>query len=235
MKDTAIVIPARIASSRFPNKMIVDVGGETLIERVFRLCYEKYGKDKVFVATDSKDVQDLIGEENTIRTPSYAKNGTERISYAIVSDKLTDFDYIINVQGDMIDPPLECLERVSDTLKLGSHVVTVYTDMPKSMQNDPNTVKCIRTNNTPHWFARGIVGYGDWHLGIYGYTKSAVAEYKYISESKPEEVESLEQLRWYNKKGVKFTIIHTEEQCAEINTPEDLNKWQLTTQSSEKQ
>ena len=225
MKDAAIIIPARIESSRFPRKMLVDVGGETLIERVFRLCSNKFGKENVFVATDCFQIVKLIGEDNTLMTPSSCRNGTERISYCMSSDRLNGLKYFINVQGDMIDPPLSCIEGLIESLEKGNDVVTVYTDMPEEMQNDPNTVKCIRTGDTPLWFARGIVGYGDWHLGIYGYTRSAVTKYKHLESTIPEEVESLEQLRWFDNNSIKMSIIHTEEKCGEINTPEDLQNW----------
>jgi 3-deoxy-manno-octulosonate cytidylyltransferase (CMP-KDO synthetase) len=234
MNKTAIVIPARIESSRFPRKMLVDVGGETLIERVFRLCSAKFGKENVFVATDCFQIVNLIGEANSIMTPAEASNGTERIAYAISSEKLAGFDTFVNVQGDMIDPPLGSIEEMVKHLNTGSDVVTLVTEMPKDMQDDPNTVKCIRSASTPHWFARGITGYGDWHLGIYAYNRAALEQYLILPATIPEGIESLEQLRWFSYSGIKMTIIDTEEKCGEINTLEDLNKWQLTTPNSVK-
>lgn len=232
--SNAIVIPARRASSRLPNKMLLKVDGqETLIQRVFRLCQEANLAD-VFVATDCEDIAALFDEANVIMTPSEARNGTERISYALKDYKLRSYQKIVNVQGDMIDPPMDAVKQVFDNMFVNTKVVTVVTEMPSNMQDDPNTVKCIRTNeysgwgSQALWFGRGITGYGDWHLGIYGYNRYWLGQYKNLPVPIEEEKESLEQLRWI-KNGIDIAIIHTDEKCGEINTREDLDKWQQTT------
>ena len=224
---TAVMIPARIGSSRFPAKMLAKVDDEhTLIERVFLKVCEQWTQKDVFVVTDSQEIADLFHSDNVIMTSEDCPNGTARCSEA-ASNLDPEYDFVINVQGDMIDIPdgiLFAIEEAFDQYDL----ITVTTDMPEEMQNDPNTVKCITDyENRALWFARGIEGYGDWHLGIYGYFIGALLDYNEIPESDEEKKESLEQLRFL-KNGYNMYTVHTIQECAEINTPEDLERWQST-------
>jgi 3-deoxy-manno-octulosonate cytidylyltransferase (CMP-KDO synthetase) len=89
---TAVVIPARLDSSRFPNKMLCDVGGQTLIRRVYEQCLQT-GFD-VYVATDSKEIADQV--DNAIFAYD-CENGTARIAEAY--KQMPHYDCIINVQA----------------------------------------------------------------------------------------------------------------------------------------
>ena len=68
--------------------------------------------------------------------------------------------------------------------------------MPKEKQNDPSTVKMVRAGDQALWFGRGLTGYGEWHLGVYGYKRNALDVYRNLVVSQEEDVEKLEQLRW---------------------------------------
>lgn len=238
MNDHCILIPARINSSRFPEKMLAYLNGKTLVETVFDKCKET-GLD-VYVLTDSKYINDLIGSENVIMT-GHANNGTERCALAVKKLKKKYSGYI-NVQGDMPDITTDIIKSVSDLLAHFEsdvyaangdiNVVTAYTDMKEQLQNDPNTVKMISTNTHMKkalWFGRGMTGYGDHHIGIYGYSPEALDEYSgYTSLHIPEEEnkEMLEQIRWL-KNGINVYATHVDFEGIEINTPEDLEKWKL--------
>lgn len=225
---TAVIIPARLESTRFPEKMLAQVTKtHTLIQRVHHWCCCFYDTEDVYVATDSRRVAHLFPGQ-AIMTDPECPNGTARIAQAINDEKLSDYDSFINVQGDMIDVP-PVFEDLKNAL-LSYPVATVYTDMPDDLRSDANSVKLIGNGKRAHWFARGITGYGDWHLGIYAYHRWALDAYANLPVHEGEMVESLEQLRWlYN--NIPVGLVYNDSPAAEINTPEDLKRWQSTHQS----
>ena len=104
-------------------------------------------------------------------------------------------------------------------------VVTAYTIMSEEARQDPNSVKVIHNGKTAKWFGRGITGYGDHHLGIYGYRNYTLNEYKHLTIYPEEQIEKLEQLRWIQN-DIKIGVVEVEFNGIEINTEEDLKKWQ---------
>lgn len=209
---TAIVIPARLDSTRFPNKMLCDVGGQTLIRRVYEQCL-KTGFD-VYVATDSRKIADQV--ENAIFAYD-CENGTARIAEAY--KQMPHYDCIINVQGDMVVVPVEDVLKLPDLLDMHD-VATLKHTMAPEQQHDPNTVKVISSNGEAHWFCRAPLKYGDWHYGIYAYRTPALKRYRTLTVYPEESIESLEQLRWIQN---GYTIgIADAGYAAEINTPKDL-------------
>lgn len=210
--NTAIVIPARLASTRFPRKMLCDVGGKTLIRHVYDQCCES-GYD-VYVVTDSEEIADQVPNVFMI---AEADNGTERIAKMV--DQIPQYRAIINVQGDMVRVPVEDLPKLVRLLEK-YHVATLKHPMAEEQRQDPNTVKVISTGHQAHWFCRAPLKYGDWHYGIYGYHPTLLKTYPTMVKHKEEDLESLEQLRWLQNGytiGVDFAG-----KAAEINTPEDL-------------
>ena len=235
---TAVVIPARLGSTRFPNKMLLQVEpktlgfkGRTLIERVFHQVSMVMQPSDIYVATDSQEIADLF-PDNAIMTSVECENGTARIAEA--ADQLPEYDNFINVQGDLIDVPVFALTKVKKMLEDGRELVTVCAPMNEEDQSDPNTVKCIQTGNNVHWFCRAALPYGMWHIGLYGYSRRNLRSYPNLLSYSEEKKESLEQLRWLQN-GYKMTITVTNDTVNEINTPEDLAKWQQTPQNYEKQ
>ncbi len=103
MKIIAI-IPARYASSRFPAKVLVDINGKTMIERVFIQAKKAKKLSDVFIATDNQLVFDTVRKftQNVLMTSDTHISGTDRIAEAalILQEKNIDFDFIINIQGD---------------------------------------------------------------------------------------------------------------------------------------
>ena len=237
---TAVVIPARLGSTRFPNKMLLQVEpktrvfkGRTLIERVFHQVSMVIDPSDIYVATDSKEIADLF-PNNYVLTSTSCENGTARIAEASAQSKLKDYDNFINVQGDLIDVPVTAIHRIREMLEDGQQLVTVCAPMDEQDQADPNTVKCIQTGDNAHWFCRAALPYGMWHIGMYGYSKEVLSKYSELKSYPEEKKESLEQLRWIQN-GYKMSITATRDTVNEINTPEDLAKWQQTPQNYEKQ
>lgn len=219
MKSAVILIPARIASTRFPEKPLALLNGVPMVRRVYDACPAEID---TFVLSDDERVAEVIPEGQTIIDHRDYRNGTERC-FGALSKLPNEYDKVINVQGDMPDITRKIIRAVKDKLDLYD-VATAYTKMEKRLQKDPNCVKLIRTGDYAHWFCRASLEYGDHHLGIYGY-RSGLAQI--LKESKPsaeEEIEQLEQLRWIQN-NVEIGCVEVDFNGTEINTPEDLKRW----------
>lgn len=220
---TAILIPARYASTRFPAKPLAILDNQTMIQRVAEKCMSS-GID-TYVLTDNRTIgmaAKALGIKVYIDTKEY-ENGTERCAGAIRSSLFDSYDTFINVQGDMPDVTHEMIEKAIMGLKYYT-TSTVFTTMPEEKQNDPSSVKMVRAGDQALWFGRGITGYGDWHLGVYGYRRNALEMYPTLEVEREEEVEKLEQLRWL-KSGWQMACYHVQFNGVEINTPEDVEEW----------
>jgi len=215
---TAILIPARYASTRYPGKMLVELNGAPLVEHVYNRCAAT-GLD-TYVLTDHQDIYNYMGANRCLMTRE-AENGTERCMQVI--DEVLQYDRYINVQGDMPDITKDIIRAVEDELER-SDVATAYTTMDLDLRNDPNSVKMIHSRGRAHWFLRASLTYGDHHLGVYGYNREAKAMYNASSKFAEEDIEKLEQLRWIQN-GIKIGVVEVEFEGIEINTPEDLEKW----------
>tara|TARA_B100001057_G_scaffold246752_1_gene247134 strand:- start:7437 stop:8108 length:672 start_codon:yes stop_codon:yes gene_type:complete len=216
--SVAILIPARWASTRFPGKPLAHLNGVPLIKRVYDIC-KSTGID-TYVLTDHQEIYNAVGGPCIIDRDQY-DNGTERCQGAHVK-AFVNYKHYVNVQGDMADVTPEIVNTAINALK-DCDVSTVYTEMPKEKQNDPHTVKMVRSTDRALWFGRGMTGYGDWHLGIYGYSAKALEQYPSVI-SQEEQIEKLEQLRWL-KNGWQIGCKSVQYKGTEINTPEDLEEW----------
>ncbi len=222
MTSVAIIIPARYNSSRFKGKPLTMLGGKTMISRVVEQCKET--EYDVYVATDDDRILREVGDQCEVIYDSMQEffNGTERVASAASS---LDYDYIINVQGDMPDVTVQMINNCVKLLDK-YHVSTVYTELPDQLKTDPNTVKCITADDEVLWMGRGFT-YGVQHLGVYGYRKGALLDYPNLQKPLEENIEKLEQLRWL-KNGHDIGISEVEFDGLEINTPEDAIEWNTT-------
>jgi len=221
--DTCIIIPARYNSSRFAGKALAKLDDRFMIRRVIDKCKET--SFPVFVATDDKRIANVVGNHvGVIFDRKIYNNGTERVAGAL-RDYFDDYHpkRVINVQCDMPDVTADMIYKCRDILD-NYTVSTVYTDMPSKQQQDSNSVKMIRSKEHALWFCRGISGYGDWHLGVYGYRTKELVKYNDLEVPAEENIEKLEQLRWL-KNDRLIGVKHVEFNGIEINTPEDLERW----------
>ena len=203
----AIVIPARLDSTRLKEKMLIKFDGEPLIRLVFDKC-RLMGHD-TYVVTDSKKIAQYITIGNVIMTDK-AENGTARI--ASVLDKLDKYDVIVNIQGDMLDITSETLAPVLRDCRFND-VTTCYTEGCK-----PNDVKVIHQKGKAMWFTRSNIGYGDRHLGIYAYKPHILQSYDLFTDKYPQE--NLEQNRILGMYDVN--VVKVKYDGKEINTEQDL-------------
>ena len=221
MTSSAILIPARYNSTRFPGKPLALLDGVPMIKRVYDACIAS--KIPTYVLTDDQTIYNVIGGNCLLDHREY-ENGTERCAGAIAKfDILDQYKNFINVQGDMPDVTLEMIEKAQWHLQ-HYPVTTVFTQMQEDKQNDPNSVKMVRAGDQALWFGRGMTGYGDWHLGVYGYKRNALEIYPTLQVEREEEVEKLEQLRWL-KNGWQVGCLSVQYNGVEINSPEDVDEW----------
>jgi 3-deoxy-manno-octulosonate cytidylyltransferase (CMP-KDO synthetase) len=221
MTSTAILIPARYGSTRFPGKPLAELDGVPMIRRVYDACTAS--KIPTYVLTDDMRIYELFGPNKCWIEQTDYDNGTERCAGAIKSSLFDKYNQFINVQGDMPDVTVEMIEKTVWHLKNYS-VTTMCAMMPKEQQNDPNTVKLVRASDKCLWFGRGMTGYGDWHLGIYGYKRNVLEMYPSLTGTREERTEKLEQLRWL-KNGWDIGVLPCVFNGVEINTPEDVRIW----------
>lgn len=232
-----VVIPARLESTRLPNKLILDLQGKSVIERVYNQCM-KVKNAKVYIATDSNKIKEVCEEftKNIILTKTTHTSGTDRIAEAITK---INCEYVINVQGDepFISPDL--INQLFEVLEEDKN--TKMVSAKERIENiedfkDPNVVKVITDyNDDAIYFSRSPIPYlsntqEDFskynlfkHVGVYGFTKKFLLEYTSVKDSFLEKTEKLEQLRAIEG-GHKIRIIETKAKSIGIDTIEDYNK-----------
>jgi 3-deoxy-manno-octulosonate cytidylyltransferase (CMP-KDO synthetase) len=229
-----IIIPARIGSSRFPNKVLADVGG---LPMVIRTAKAVENIDKVAIATDSQEVIDIAKSYGikAIMTSSEHNSGTDRIFEAAQKLGLADDEVIINVQGD--EPFIEevVVKAVFDlTIKNKNNAKVMMNSCYKLMQSpeadNPNIVKLVSSSDDMAlYFSRAKIPYprdhhfNDYkgHLGIYGFTKKSLKLFCNLSPAPLEEIEKLEQLRALYH-GFSIAMVKVETKSFGIDTIEDL-------------
>lgn len=222
------VIPARLASTRLPRKMLREVGGEPLVVRVYRAVQSCL--PDVIVATDSEEILQVCRDHacNVRMTSSSHRSGTERVHEISTS---IPADVYLNIQGD---EPLIRAEHISAMAELMSHagieVGTLKTAMkPADIQN-PNAVKVVTScSGEALYFSRGVIphdrdgkGFQYFkHLGFYAYRKPALDKFVALPESALETAEKLEQLRFLEN-GISIHVQETAYDTVGIDTEEDL-------------
>ncbi len=234
------VIPARYASTRFPAKPLVDIDGQTMIERVYRQAKKSKSLSNVVVATDNSKILTHVksfGGEAVITAESHP-SGTDRVFEALTlqSEK---YDYVINIQGDEPFIAPEQIDLLASMLDGQTALATLIKkiDDPEQLVN-PNVVKAIRNqHNEAIYFSRSPVPHirnknqTEWlqyhtfykHIGMYAYRADALEKITKLPTSSLEQAESLEQLRWIEN-GFKIKVAETHLETIGIDTPEDLEK-----------
>ena len=231
-----IIIPARIGSSRFPNKVLADIGG---IPMVIRTAMAVKEIDSVVIATDAQEVMDIAKEHgiDAVMTATTHKSGTDRIYEAAKKLGLEDNEIVINVQGDEPFIEHEVVQAIYDLSKKNASnkrimMNSCYKFITNPEADDPNIVKVVTDNDDiALYFSRAKIPYPrdhhfdsyKGHLGIYGFTVRSLQHYCALSPAPLEDIEKLEQLRALHH-GYSVAMVEVDTKSFGIDTQEDLEK-----------
>jgi len=235
LKVTA-VIPARLASTRFPEKVLASTTGKPLVQHVVDQVKQCEYVDRVIVAADDAKIVEALRPFGTevVLTRSDHRSGTDRL--AEVASKL-DADVIVNVQGD--EPEIEpasidiLISRMAGTR---DRTGTVATEFPEGLDpRDPNLVKVvIDTNFHAIYFSRSVIPYNRnnpaetsgclLHVGLYAYRRDFLLEFAKLEPTKLEKLENLEQLRALEH-GVKIGVVLAKHATHGIDTPQQYERF----------
>jgi 3-deoxy-manno-octulosonate cytidylyltransferase (CMP-KDO synthetase) len=231
------MIPARYSASRFPGKLMKDLGGKTVILRTFEATLSTNLFDEVYVVTDSEVIQKNILDAggNVIMSKTAHECGSDRIAEAVA---FLDTDIVINVQGDepFIDKTslsqlIEVfIEDVNKEIDLASLKVEITNQ--EDIEN-PNNVKVITDiNNLAIYFSRSVIPFHRdkdisvkyyKHKGVYAFRKQALLDFYKTPMTPLEASEKIEAIR-YQEIGKKIKMVETAVEAIGIDTPEDLEK-----------
>ncbi|WBA43398.1 3-deoxy-manno-octulosonate cytidylyltransferase [Hymenobacter canadensis] len=235
------IIPARFASTRLPGKPLVDLGGQTMIERVVRQAQQS-SLSRVVVATDDQRILEHVlgfGGEAVLTHPDHP-SGTDRVRDAY--EQLgVQADCIINIQGDepFIHPSqidaLVQLFAVPAPPQLATLVKPVVSDEELFSPHLPKVV--LNAQGEALYFSRHPLPYQrqhapeQWlqhhrylrHIGLYAYRPDVLREITQLPPSPLELAESLEQLRWLEA-GYRIQTAETTLETIGIDTPEDVER-----------
>lgn len=234
------VIPARYASTRFPAKLMQDLGGKTVITQTYEATVATQLFDDVFVVTDSEIIYDEIINNGgkVVRSSKEHESGSDRIAEAVAN---IDADVVINVQGDEPFVNKSNLEKLIAIFKedVNREVDVASLMTPISNWEDiesPNNVKVVVDEaKVALYFSRSVIPYKReatveviyyQHIGIYAFRKNALMEFSTLPMKFLEAAEKLEQLR-YLEYGKRIKMAVTEELGVGIDTEEDLQKARL--------
>lgn len=233
------VIPARYASSRFPGKPLANIGGKSMIQRVYEQVQKASLINHVVVATDDKRIVDHVKSfgGDVCMTKESHPTGTDRCyeAYTLLDQQ---FDYVINIQGDepFIQPDQidqlasACLDgkteiatlikkiEIADELFNTGEVKVVKDINNKALYFSRAAIPHLRNVAPEKWFA--MQAYYK-HIGLYAFRHDILAEVSALAMSSLEQAESLEQLRWLEN-GFSITVAETQTESLCIETPEDL-------------
>ena len=232
-KKVIIIIPARLASTRLPNKPLAMIEGKTMIQRVYEQA-SKANLGEVFIATDGEKIADEVkkfGGKYILTNPDL-QSGTDRIysAYKLLNE---DFDIIVNVQGDLPNIyPRVIIECTNLALENDCDIATVASKITDISEiNNPNVVKiALAQNGLALYFSRSAIPFSknindDYfhHIGIYAYKKNALEKFINLTPSPLEKRESLEQLRALEN-GLKIAVKIVDAHPLSVDTQEDLDK-----------
>ena len=231
------VIPARYASTRFPAKLMQDLGGKTVILRTYEAAKNTHLFDDVFVVTDSELIFDEIVSHGgkAIMSIKEHESGSDRIADAVQN---LDVDVVVNVQGDEPFINAEPLSQLIDVFKNDTDKKVDLASLMREItnQNDinnPNNVKVVvDQTNCALYFSRSVIPYPRdqnvgvryfQHIGIYAFRKQALLDFYALPMKSLEASEKLEQLR-YLEFGKRIKMVETTHVGIGIDTEEDLEK-----------
>ncbi len=226
------VIPARLASTRLPRKMLREIGGQPLIARVYEAVRSSPLLDDVIVATDSDEIMQVCRRHgwNARMTSPAHRSGTERVQE--ISESVAA-DVYVNVQGDEAMTRAGHIAALLEVMKDPNvHVGTLKTAASPDDISNPNAVKVVTdAAGRALYFSRATIPFDRdgsspsyfKHLGFYAYRKAALDRFCALPESSLERSERLEQLRFLEN-GISIHVAETLYDAVGVDTEEDLRR-----------
>ena len=223
MKNTAIIIPTRLAATRLPNKPLEKINNIPMIIHVLNRAKES-NVGEVFVATPDKAICDIVKKNGgeAILTLNEHLNGTSRIFEVFTKLKDKKIDFIINLQGDLPGIQAKCIKKLSQIMQQNNcQIGTLASPLNKDEIDDENVVKVIVEEKLKE---DNFLKAKDFfrikkklenekiyhHIGIYAFTKDALTQYVKLSRSKLETERNLEQMRaMENNMEIKVGLSHS--------------------------
>ena len=252
--NVLVAIPARLRSTRLPEKPLKDIAGKTLLQRVWERANMAKNVSQVVVATDSPEIETLaqsFGAKVVMTSPEIT-TGSARVAAAWHALSSEDWDIVVNVQGDMPFIRAELIDRCIETLARAAAevaMVTIATPIfDEEMYLSKNDVKVVVSERGEAlYFSRAPIPhsrdgnrlsrtdangelkplYGYKHFGLYVYRPSVLREFEHSEISPLEDLEKLEQLRLLemgHRIGVCVVEPELTKDSVEVDTPQDLLK-----------
>ena len=244
IKKTVIIIPARLKSSRLPNKLLLKAKNKPVIQWVYEAAKKVKMAADVIIACDSEEIYNAVKSFGfkVEMTSDEHKSGSDRIAEVI--KRHPEFEYILNLQGDepqmspeVVDSLIEALHNSSADI---STLVRKITDIEQI--EDPNCVKCVfNKDNMALYFSRSPIPYPRnkeyaqyyAHIGMYAYRRESLLKMTSLDMADIEKAESLEQLRaLYNGMSIKTLV--TNLNPVGIDTIQDFEKFKNIVEDREK-
>ena len=234
-----IVIPARLHSTRLPEKLLLSETGQTLIQHTYESAQKATRPNGIIVAADHNRIAQAVESfgGNVVMTDPQAPSGTDRV--AEVARNVTDVDIIVNVQGDEPDISAEAIDTVIELLESNPDAVMATLGTPiqdKNQLEDPACVKVVFDHHQrAMYFSRSVIPHArKWddslleaqpalfhqHIGLYAYRRDFLLSITALPQSEVEKLESLEQLRVLSP-GHTILVGVIKEPSIGIDTPED--------------
>lgn len=234
------IIPARFESTRFPGKVLVDIKGKSMVQRVYEQASKSNYLSNIIIATESAQVKahvESFGGKAVLTAANHA-SGTDRCFEALTLEK-EDYDYVINIQGDepfiapsqidelasLLDGKVELatlIKKITTNAELFNYgeVKTVFNQRMDALYFSRQPIPYCRNQGEMEWLNQQ-----DYykHIGIYAYRNDVLKQISKLPVSDLEKAESLEQLRWLEH-GFTIKLAYTQHESVCIDTKEDLDK-----------
>jgi 3-deoxy-manno-octulosonate cytidylyltransferase (CMP-KDO synthetase) len=234
MKFTAL-IPARLGATRFPNKLLAQLKGKTVIRRTYESTVNTELFDEVIVVTDSEEIMAEIQQYGgkAVKSKGVYESGTDRIAEVV---KDLDGDVFVNVQGDepfvQAEPLAQLLNLFKNDVSGGVEVASLVQVLhEQQLIEDPNYVKVALDNrNNALFFSRSVIPFPRnkevnityyEHIGVYAFRKNALLNFTNWAMTPLEIAEKIECLRFLEN-GVSIKMAIANYMGVEIDTPEDI-------------
>jgi 3-deoxy-manno-octulosonate cytidylyltransferase (CMP-KDO synthetase) len=232
------VIPARLGSTRLPNKPLQLLAGEPLITRVIERMLDHDLVGQLVVATDSTRVAE-VAERSGVRavlTDGAHQTGTDRVAEVAGRTEFAGFDTIVNIQGDEPFLSREALAGALARVEQGDDIGTAAAPLSAALADDPSRVKVVTdARGRALYFSRAVIPHRReasdpsdglyWqHLGIYAYTRASLIRWVSLPACEAEQAERLEQLRALHH-GLTIGVARLDEPALPgVDTADDLRR-----------